>query len=45
MSEPRPVIPDTRYGERLTRAQALLRERGVAALLVGVGADLRYLTG
>ena len=45
MSEPRPVIPDARYGERLARAQALLHERGVAALLVGVGADLRYLTG
>ena len=44
-TEPRPVIPDSRYGERLARAQALLRERGVAALLVGVGADLRYLTG
>lgn len=45
MTEPRPAIPDARYGERLARAQALLVERGVAALLVGVGADLRYLTG
>jgi Xaa-Pro aminopeptidase len=42
---PRPVIPDARYGERLGRAQALLVERGVTALLIGVGADLRYLTG
>ena len=41
----RPAIPDARYGERMGRAQALLAERGVAALLVGVGADLRYLTG
>jgi Xaa-Pro aminopeptidase len=45
VTEPRPVIPDARYGERLARAQALLAERGVAALLVGVGADLRYLAG
>jgi len=42
---PRPVIPAARYGERLARAQALLVERGVTALLIGVGADLRYLTG
>jgi Xaa-Pro aminopeptidase len=41
----RPVVPDARYGERLARAQALLFERGVRAALVGVGADLRYLTG
>lgn len=44
-SRVRPAIPDARYGERTARAQALLAERGVAALLVGVGADLRYLTG
>jgi len=41
----RPVIPAPRYGERLARAQAATAERGVAALLIGVGADLRYLTG
>ena len=40
-----PAIPDTRYGERMERAQALLAERGVEALLIGVGAELRYLTG
>ncbi|MBA3876244.1 MAG: peptidase M24 family protein [Anaerolinea sp.] len=40
-----PGIPDARYGDRTARAQALLTEHGVAALLVGVGADLRYLTG
>jgi Xaa-Pro aminopeptidase len=45
VTELRPVIPDTRYGERLARAQALLADRGVAAVLVGVGADLRYLSG
>lgn len=31
--------------ERIRRAQARLAERGAAALLLGVGADLRYLTG
>ncbi len=41
----RPAIPDARYIERLGRAQGLLGRRGVRALLVGVGADLRYLTG
>ena len=40
-----PSIPDERYGARLARAQELTAERGVRALLVGVGADLRYLTG
>lgn len=40
-----PVIPDARYPERLSRAQSLVTERGVSAVLVGVGADLRYLTG
>lgn len=39
------AIPDARYAERLSRAQGLLAQRGVGALLVGVGADLRYLTG
>jgi len=41
----RPVIPDARYGARLAEAQSLLTDRNVHALLVGVGADLRYLTG
>jgi Xaa-Pro aminopeptidase len=40
-----PDIPEGRYAERLGRAQALLAERAVGALLVGVGAELRYLTG
>ncbi|HET7181579.1 MAG TPA: Xaa-Pro peptidase family protein [Candidatus Limnocylindrales bacterium] len=30
---------------RLDRARDAMRARGVAALLIGVGADLRYLTG
>jgi Xaa-Pro aminopeptidase len=40
-----PRIPDERYGERMARAGALLGERGIGALLIGVGAELRYLTG
>jgi len=44
MAGPR-VIPVLRHADRLAAAQALLRERGVAAFLLGVGADLRYLTG
>ena len=31
--------------DRLGRAQAGLAERGAGALLIGIGADLRYLTG
>ena len=42
---PRPVIPATRFAERIARAQATARARGLDALLVGVGADLAYLTG
>jgi Xaa-Pro aminopeptidase len=41
----RPVIPATRFVERLTAAQRLAAEGGFDALLVGVGADLRYLAG
>jgi Xaa-Pro aminopeptidase len=41
----RPTIPVGRYAERLERVRAVARRQGVAALLVGVGADLRYLTG
>jgi Xaa-Pro aminopeptidase len=32
-------------GERLARARAGLRSNGAAGLLIGIGADLRYLTG
>jgi Xaa-Pro aminopeptidase len=42
---PRPAIPTSRYGERIARAQAGARARGLDALLVGVGPDLRYLAG
>src|SRR5512146_2377126 len=41
----RPDIPADRYRTRLEAAQALAAERDLAGLLVGVGADLRYLTG
>ncbi len=45
MTEARPAIPDSRYGERLARAQGRLAEDGARVALIGVGADLRYLTG
>jgi Xaa-Pro aminopeptidase len=39
------LIPAARFGERLAAAREALRERGAAALLVGVGPQLRWLTG
>ena len=45
MSSTRPSIPATRYRERLAAAQAGAAAAGFGALLIGVGADLRYLTG
>jgi Xaa-Pro aminopeptidase len=41
----RPVIPGQRYAERLARAAEATADHGCEALLVAVGADLRYLTG
>ena len=41
----RPSIPGSRYAERLRRASELVGEGADDALLVGVGPDLRYLTG
>jgi Xaa-Pro aminopeptidase len=41
----RPSIPAARYEERLARAAAATRSAGLHALLIGVGSDLRYLTG
>ena len=41
----RPVIPGSRYAERLARAVAATETAGLAATLIGVGSDLRYLTG
>lgn len=41
----RRAIPASRFAERLARARRFTADKGLAALLVGVGADLRYLTG
>lgn len=41
----RPTIPPERYAARLEAAAAAAGERGIDAMLVGVGSDLRYLTG
>jgi Xaa-Pro aminopeptidase len=41
----RPSIPPARYEERLATAAAATRAAGLDALLIGVGSDLRYLTG
>ena len=41
----RPTIPATRFAERLAAARALAGNAGVSAILVGVGADMRYLAG
>lgn len=41
----RPTIPASRFGERLRAAQGLAGAAGLDAILVGVGADLRYLAG
>lgn len=42
---PRPEISPARYVERLERAGVAASVAGVDALLIGVGSDLRYLTG
>ncbi len=41
----RPTIPPERYAERIQEAARLTAAAGLDALLIGVGADLRYLTG
>lgn len=41
----RPVVPATRFAERLARAGEATQTGGLDALLIGVGSDLRYLTG
>ena len=41
----RPSIPAERYAARLARAASAAGEADVSALLIGVGSDLRYLTG
>lgn len=41
----RPTIPATRFAQRLAAARDQAERSGLDALLVGVGADLRYLAG
>ena len=41
----RPQISASRFRDRLAAAQGLVAERGIGALLVGVGPDMRYLAG
>ena len=41
----RPTIPAARYRQRLERVVDATAQAGFDALLVGVGPDLRYLTG
>jgi Xaa-Pro aminopeptidase len=45
VTDARPVIPVGRYEERLRAASAAAEAAGLDALLIGVGSDLRYLTG
>jgi Xaa-Pro aminopeptidase len=45
MSHPTHSIPAPRYVERLETCRRLVAERRFGALLIGVGPDLRYLTG
>ena len=41
----RPVVPGARFAERLERAATATASGGLDALFIGVGSDLRYLTG
>jgi Xaa-Pro aminopeptidase len=41
----RPSIPAERFADRLARAITATEHAGLEALLIGVGSDLRYLTG
>ena len=45
MISTRPTIPATRFVERLAAARTLANTAGLSAILVGVGADMRYLAG
>jgi len=40
-----PVIPPERYADRLARAASAVEAAGLEAMIIGVGSDLRYLTG
>jgi Xaa-Pro aminopeptidase len=39
------TIPPQRYGARLAACREAVGERGLSGLMIGVGPDLRYLTG
>jgi Xaa-Pro aminopeptidase len=41
----RPIIPAARFAERISAARVLAFDAGLSAILVGVGADMRYLAG
>lgn len=41
----RPTIPAGRFAERMAAARALAADADLSAILVGVGADMRYLAG
>jgi len=45
MTATRPTISEERYAARLAAAATSAGAHGTGALLIGVGADLRYLTG
>jgi Xaa-Pro aminopeptidase len=45
MTTPAAAPNADRFGSRLDRARDAMHARGIAALLIGIGADLRYLTG
>jgi Xaa-Pro aminopeptidase len=44
-AQPRAGVPAARHAERLAAVRARAAEQGLDAVLVGVGADLRYLAG
>lgn len=45
MTAARPAIPADRFVERMASARTLASDAGLSAILVGVGADMRYLAG
>ena len=45
MTEPNPQIPAERYVQRLAACREAIAAHGFEELLIGVGPDLRYLTG
>jgi Xaa-Pro aminopeptidase len=45
MTEDSRNIPADRYAARLAASREALADRGLGAMLIGVGPDLRYLTG